>query len=113
AAAEAQQRRTLWLVRGLGALILLLFLGGMIPAFNSLKKVLGPIRKDVQSAQECAKTPCSVERSWQIARQLQADRVRVLEHRWMFALFLRGTRSNDLTNTLARIQEKVYVGGVV
>ncbi|HTO88040.1 MAG TPA: type VI secretion protein IcmF/TssM N-terminal domain-containing protein [Thermoanaerobaculia bacterium] len=113
AAAEVQQRRTLWLVRGLGVLVLLLFLGGMIPAYNSLQKVLNPIRRDVKTAQECALKGCTVSRSWEVARGLQEDRDRVLARRWVFALFLRGTRSNELTDTLARIQQKVYLGGVV
>jgi hypothetical protein len=113
AAAEAQQRRTLWLVRGLGVLVLLLFLAGMIPAYRSLQGVLNPIRKDVKAAQECVGKPCPVARAWDIALRLQNDRDQVVKRRWMFTLFLRGTRSNELTNTLARIQEKVYVGGVV
>lgn len=113
AAAEAQQRRTLWIVRVLGVLVLLLFLGGMIPAYNSLQKVLNPIRRDVKTAQECIQKGCTVARSWEVARGLQEDRDRVLQHRWVFALFLRGMRSNELTDTLARIQRKVYLGGVV
>ncbi len=113
AAAEAQQRRTLWLVRGLGLLVLLLFLGGMIPAYNSLRKVVKPIRADVKAAQECVQKGCTVLRSWEVSRGLQEDRNRVLRSRWIFALFLRGTRSNELTDTLARIQQKVYLGGVV
>ncbi len=113
AAAEAQQRRTLWLVRGLGALVLLLFLVGMIPAYRSLQGVLNPIRRDVKAAQDCVGKPCPVTRAWEIATRLQNDRDQVIRRRWMFTLFLRGTRSNELTDTLARIQQKVYVGGVV
>ncbi|HYB54323.1 MAG TPA: type VI secretion protein IcmF/TssM N-terminal domain-containing protein, partial [Thermoanaerobaculia bacterium] len=113
AAAEAQQKRTLWLVRGLGVLVLLLFLVGMIPAYRSLQGVLNPIRRDVKAAQDCVGKPCTVAKAWEIAMRLQNDRDLVVKRRWMFALFLRGTRSNELTDTLGRIQQKVYVGGVV
>ena len=113
AVAEAKQRRTLWLVRVLGVLVLLLFLAGMIPAYRSLRNVLNPIRSHVTAARECASKPCSVSRSWTIAKSLQEDRERALKSRWMFALFLRGTRSNELMDLLGGIQERVYVGGVV
>jgi hypothetical protein len=113
AAAEARQRKVLWLVRGLGVLVLLLFLGGMIPAWRSLQGVLNPIRKSVKEAQACVQKGCSVADSYRIASDLQREREQALKHRFWFTLFLRGTRENELFTTLSAVQHKVYLGGVV
>lgn len=113
AAAEAKQKRVVWIVRGLGLLVLLLFLGGMVPAYRSLQKVLNPIRKSVKEARNCVEKGCSVSDSYRIASDLQREREDALKHRLWFALFLRGTRENELLTTLGAIQHKVYLGGVV
>ncbi|MGH9369725.1 MAG: type VI secretion protein IcmF/TssM N-terminal domain-containing protein [Thermoanaerobaculia bacterium] len=113
AAAEKQQRRTLWLVRGLGILVLLLFLGGMIPAYRSLRIVLNPIRKSVKEARSCVEKGCSIAESYRIALDLQRAREGALKRRFWFALFLRGPRNNELLTTLGAIQGKVYLSGVV
>ena len=112
-AAEARQRKVVWLVRGLGLLVLLLFLGGMVPAYRSLQTVLNPIRKSVKEAQSCVQKGCTVGESFRIAADLQREREEALKHRFWFALFLRGTRSNELLTTLSAVQHKVYLGGVV
>ncbi|HXM79449.1 MAG TPA: type VI secretion protein IcmF/TssM N-terminal domain-containing protein, partial [Thermoanaerobaculia bacterium] len=114
AAAEAQSRKTLWIVRILGVLVVLLFLGGMIPAYRSLQRVLNPIRRSVHEARDCvAKGGCSVPDSYRIASDIQHELDELSHKRWTFALFLRGTRSNELVTTLAAIQRKVYLNWVV
>jgi hypothetical protein len=113
AAAEVRQRKVLWLVRGLGVLVLLLFLGGMVPAWRSLQGVLNPIRKSVKEAQACVQKGCSVADSYRIASDLQRERDEAKKHRFWFTLFLRGTRENELFTTLSAVQHKVYLGGVV
>ncbi len=112
-AAEAKQRKVVWLVRGLGLLVLLLFLGGMVPAYRSLQKVLNPIRRSVKEARTCVEKGCTVSESYRIASELQSEREEALKHRFWFALFLRGTRSNELLTTLGDVQRKIYLGGVV
>jgi hypothetical protein len=114
AAAEAKSRKTLWLVRILGILIVLLFLGGMVPAYRSLQRVLNPIRRSVREARECvAKGNCSVAESWRISSDIQHEREALSHKGWTFALFLRGSRSNELVTTLGAIQRKIYLSGVV
>jgi hypothetical protein len=114
AAAEAKSRKTLWLVRALGILVVLLFLGGMVPAYRSLQKVLNPIRRSVREASECvAKGGCSITESWRIASDIQHEREMLTHKGWTFALFLRGSRSNELVTTLGAIQRKLYLNGVV
>jgi len=114
AAAEAKSRKTLWTVRILGALVVLLFLGGMVPAYRSLQKVLNPIRKSVAEAKDCVtKGPCPVGEAYRISNDIQKERELLARKGWTFALFLRGPRSNELVSTLAAVQRKVYLGYVV
>lgn len=114
AAAEAKSRKTLWTVRILGALVVLLFLGGMVPAYRSLQKVLNPIRKSVAEAKDCVtKGGCTVGEAYRISNDIQKERELLAKKGWTFALFLRGPRSNELVSTLAAVQRKVYLGYVV
>lgn len=113
AAAEAKSRKTLWLVRVLGVLVVLLFLGGMIPAYRSLQRVLNPIHKSVAEAKDCVAKGCTVAESWRIASDIERERETLAKKGWTFALFLRGARSNELVRTLGAIQRRVYLTGVV
>jgi IcmF-related N-terminal domain len=113
AAAEARQRKTLWLVRGLGIFVILLFLGGMYPAWRSLQNVLNPIRHSVAQAKACVEKNCSIADSYQLATDLEQERENALKHRFWFLLFLKGTQSNELLDKLGAVQRKVYLGGVV
>ena len=113
AASEARQKKVLWLVRGLGIFVVLLFLGGMFPAYRSLQGVLNPIRRSVKEARACVEKGCSVAESYRIASDLQAERENALKHRFWFVLFLRGTQGNELLTTLGAVQRKIYLGGVV
>ena len=93
---------------------MLLFLGVMVPAYRSLQKVLNPIRKSVAEAKDCVtKGPCTVAEAYRISNDIQKEREVLAKKGWTFALFLRGTRSNELVSTLAAVQRKVYLGFVV
>ena len=60
-AAIEKEKTTVWVIRGLSVFIVLLVLGGMIPAFIGLKRIVEPIKRNVAAAQECVeKEPCSI-----------------------------------------------------
>ena len=112
-AAEAKQKKTVWAVRILMALVVLIFLGGMVPAYRSLQQILKPVRKTALEARNCAAKGCSVAESYRIASELEKHRERIARSRLTFALFLRGPRSNELNEILAGMERKVYFDGVV
>ena len=113
AESETQTMLVFRLVRGLGIFVVLLFLGGMFPAYRSLQSVLNPIRTHAAQAQACMKQPCSIAVKYALTRLLYEDRVGLGQHPFLLGLFLRGAKSNEIHTLLATVQQKLFFDGVV
>jgi len=112
-AALEREKKTIWAVRILSALMILLVVGGMIPAWITLSQIINPIKKTIEKAEKCAKGPCPVATAYGLTQDLQKHRDAIASHRFTMAMFLKGTKSNELVQLLTRVQQKLYFDGVV
>ncbi|MFN7987838.1 MAG: type VI secretion protein IcmF/TssM N-terminal domain-containing protein [Thermoanaerobaculia bacterium] len=112
-AAIQKEKTTVWVIRGLSAFIVLLVLVGMIPAYIGLKGIVEPIKRNVAAAQECVeKEPCPIPKAYGISRDLFKSQAEIRKHPVIFAMFFRGAASGELSDLLARINQKLFISRV-
>ncbi len=110
AAAREREKKVTWAIRIVAAAIVLLVVGCMIPAWIGLKRIVNPVRLHVTQAQECVdKGPCTVAKAYELSKKLNDDRAELRKHPFIFALFLKGTKSNEINQYLALFQQKLYL----
>ncbi|MCC6130930.1 MAG: hypothetical protein IT186_13485 [Acidobacteria bacterium] len=118
-AAAEKDKRNLWLFRGLLAALIILVLGGLLPAYLAVKNVVEPIRRVVTQAEECwgdKPKPCTVLKAYEVSVELHRQRQLLQDQgfwrRVSFALFFRGSKG-ELDELLRSVQGRLYMARVV
>jgi hypothetical protein len=112
-AAIEKEKTTVWVIRGLSVFIVLLVLGGMIPAYIGIKRIVEPIKRNVAAAQECVeKEPCPIAKAYGISRDLYRSQLEIRKHPFIFAMFFRGAASGELSDLLGKINQKLFFARV-
>lgn len=119
-AAEKLEKQTIWLVRGLSAALVLLFIGGMVPAYLSLKRILVPMKTAVLNTHDCVKDkvgeapqPCTIRKAYGLSRELFEHRDKLRKKTLAFMMFFSISKRSELDELLMLIQQRVYLAKVV